>query len=84
MQNLHPSTWEHDILYADRNLKNEQLLTKRVFFKTSTTTEGGWMLQFIFCFTEITHKLLHLDKLNSLQQRIVDLPTRHISVMDLL
>jgi hypothetical protein len=39
MQNLHHWTWDHDILYADRSLENEQRLIKP-FFEKKYEREG--------------------------------------------
>jgi hypothetical protein len=51
------STWNTEILYYDRSLKDEQLLTKPFLWKTkNTNVEGGWNLKFIFCFMETTHE----------------------------
>jgi hypothetical protein len=37
MQNLHQSTWDHEILYADRSSKDEQLLIRPFLSKTKNT-----------------------------------------------
>jgi hypothetical protein len=63
MQNLHQSTWDHEILYSDRYSKDEQLLIGSVLLKTKNTNMAAvWMLKFIVCFVETTHEPLHLDK----------------------
>jgi hypothetical protein len=41
MQNLHYSTWDHEILYADRSLKDEQLLVLSFLRKTKKYKHGG-------------------------------------------
>jgi hypothetical protein len=41
MQNLHQSTWDHAILYADRSSKDEQLLRRQFLFKTKNTNVEG-------------------------------------------
>jgi hypothetical protein len=37
MQNLHQSTWDHEILYTDRSSKDEQLLIRQFLSKTKNT-----------------------------------------------
>jgi hypothetical protein len=37
MQNLHRSTWEHEILYTDRSSKKEQLLMRPFLPKKKNT-----------------------------------------------
>jgi hypothetical protein len=37
MQNLHQSTWDHEILYTDRSSKDEQLLIRPFLSKTKNT-----------------------------------------------
>jgi hypothetical protein len=41
MQNLHYSTWDHDILYTDRSSKDEHLLIRPFLSKTKTKNEHG-------------------------------------------
>jgi hypothetical protein len=41
MQNFHQSTWEHEILYTDRYLKDEQLLMRPFLSKTKKYEHGG-------------------------------------------
>jgi hypothetical protein len=36
MQNLHQSTWDHAILYADRSLEDEQLLVRPLLRESKT------------------------------------------------
>jgi hypothetical protein len=63
IQNLHQSTWDHEILYTDRYSKVEQLLMRAFLSKTKNTNMAAvWMLKFIVCFVETTHELLHFDK----------------------
>jgi hypothetical protein len=37
MQNLHHSTWDHEILYTDRSSKDEQLLMRPFLSKIKNT-----------------------------------------------
>jgi hypothetical protein len=41
MQNLHQSTWDHEILYTDRSSKDEQLLIRQFLSKTKNTNMGA-------------------------------------------
>jgi hypothetical protein len=41
MQNLHHSTWDHEILYTDRYPKDEQLLIRPFFVKNKKYEHGG-------------------------------------------
>jgi hypothetical protein len=41
MQNLHQSTWDHEILYTDRSSKDEQLLIRPFLSKTKKYEHGG-------------------------------------------
>jgi hypothetical protein len=43
--------------------------------------EGGWKLEFILCFIETTHELLHLDKLGLVQYMIMDIPASFILII---
>jgi hypothetical protein len=36
-ENLHQSTWDHEILHADRSSKDEQLLIRPFLLKTKNT-----------------------------------------------
>jgi hypothetical protein len=57
MQNLRPSTWDHGILYADRSLKDKQLLVRPLLWITKNTNmAGGWKFKYIFYFMEKTHE----------------------------
>jgi hypothetical protein len=68
MQNLHQSTWDHEILYADRFSKDEQLLVRPFLWKIkNTNVEGGIRLQFMFCLMETIHEPMHSDKLSLAQ-----------------
>jgi hypothetical protein len=40
MQNLHQSTWEHEILYTDRSSKDEQLLMRPFLSKNKKYEHG--------------------------------------------
>jgi hypothetical protein len=60
MENLHQSTWDHEIL---RSSKGEQLLIRPFLSKTKNTNiTAVWMLKFIVRFVETTHERLHLNK----------------------
>jgi predicted nucleotidyltransferase len=48
MQNLHQSTWEHEILYADRFLKDKQLLIRTFLLETKKKYERGGRLEVKF------------------------------------
>jgi hypothetical protein len=37
MQNLHQSTWDHEILYPERSSKDEQILMRTFLSKTNNT-----------------------------------------------
>jgi hypothetical protein len=79
MQNLHQPTWNRAVLYCDISSKDEQLWTRRCLWKTKNTNmEGGSKQNVTVCFTETTHKPLHLAKLSSIQQNIMDIPTSFI------
>jgi hypothetical protein len=41
MQNLHQSTWDHEILSADRSSEDEQPLMKPFFVKNKKYEHGG-------------------------------------------
>jgi hypothetical protein len=40
-ENFHLSTWDRDILYADRSSEDEQLLIRLFLRKTKSTNHGG-------------------------------------------
>jgi hypothetical protein len=42
---------------------------------------GGWKLNFMFRFVEVTHESLHLDKLSFVRQKIIEIPTNFICVL---
>jgi len=51
MQNLHQSTWDHEILYADRSSKVKQLLTRQFLLKNKNMNmAGGWKLKIYILF----------------------------------
>jgi hypothetical protein len=61
MQNLHQSTWDHEILYTDRSSKDEQLLT--IFVKNKKYEHGGRLsvkIHSLFCGDNSW--TVHLDK----------------------
>jgi hypothetical protein len=41
MQNLHHSTWDHKILYADRSLEDEQLLIRPLLQESKNVIRVG-------------------------------------------
>jgi hypothetical protein len=52
MQNLHQSTWDHEILYTDRSSKDEQLLIRQFLSKTKKYEHGGCLnvkIHSLFC-----------------------------------
>jgi hypothetical protein len=52
MQNLHHSTWDLEILYADRSSKDEQLLIGPFFVKNKKYEHGGRLnvkIHSLFC-----------------------------------
>jgi hypothetical protein len=83
MQNLHQSTWDHEILYTDRFLKDEQLLMRPFLSETKKNTNMAaiWMLKFIVCSAETTHEPLHSDKWTLVQEKIMEIPTSFISII---
>jgi hypothetical protein len=61
--NLNQTIWDHEILYDDRSLKYEKPLLDNFCDKPKIRMwRAIERLQFIFCFMEITHETLHLDK----------------------
>jgi hypothetical protein len=55
--------WGHEILYADRSSKDEQLLTRQLLREIkSTNMLGSSNLKFTFYFIQTTHKPLLFDK----------------------
>jgi hypothetical protein len=68
MENLHQSTWDREILYADGSSKDVQLSMRPLLQKsTNTNMAGSWKLKFTFCVTETTHELLLIDKWSLVQ-----------------
>jgi hypothetical protein len=52
VQNLHQSTWEHEILYTDGSSKDEQLLIRPFLSKTKKYENGGQLnakIHSLFC-----------------------------------
>jgi hypothetical protein len=52
MQNLHQSTWDHEILYTDRSSKDEQLLVRPFLSKAKKYEHGGRLnvkIHSLFC-----------------------------------
>jgi hypothetical protein len=41
MQNLHQSSWDHEILYDDRSLENKQLLIRPLLQETKNRNMAG-------------------------------------------
>jgi hypothetical protein len=59
MQNLQQSMWDHEILFADRSWKGEQV------WKTKCTNmAASWNLKLIFYLIWTIHEPLHSDKLS--------------------
>jgi hypothetical protein len=57
IQNLHQSTWDHEVLYADISSKDKQLLIRSLLRKTKNSNmEGLRMLKFTY-FMERIHEL---------------------------
>jgi hypothetical protein len=72
MWNFHQSTWDQNILYANRCSEDEQLLLRQFLWKIKNMNmAGSWSLKFTFCFMETTHELLHLDKRSLVQWKIM-------------
>jgi hypothetical protein len=60
-QNLHQSTWDHEILYADRSSKEEQLFIKTIYVINQKYERGGRLkVKFQILFSEETHEPLRL------------------------
>jgi hypothetical protein len=57
MQNLHQSTWDPDILCADRSSKDEKILRRKIILKPEKYECGGRLKGFVFRFVETTHEL---------------------------
>jgi hypothetical protein len=54
MQNLHLWTYDHEISYSGKSLKDEELLIWPLLWK-NMIADGGCKLKFIFYFTETAH-----------------------------
>jgi hypothetical protein len=79
MQNLHQSTWDRNILYADRSLEDEQLLMRPLLRESKNMNMvGSLKLKFTFYFMERTHEPLHLVKRSFVHWKIMDIPTSFI------
>jgi hypothetical protein len=77
MQNLHLSTWVHEVLFSGKSLKDEELLIWPFLWETKKTNlEVLWKLKLIFYLMETTHEQLHLllDKWSLVQWKIIDIP----------
>jgi hypothetical protein len=62
MQNLHQSTWDYKMLYADRYSEDEQLLMRPLLQESKNTNMGGgWKLKLTFYFMDRTREALYLD-----------------------
>jgi hypothetical protein len=73
MQNLHHSTWNFEILYADGD---GQLLVRPLSRETKITNmAGGWKVKYTFYFIERSHEPLYVDQLSFVQSKIMDIPT---------
>jgi hypothetical protein len=62
MQNLHQSTYDHEILYSDRSSEDEETYNKNRFARNQSTNTGGGDLKLKSCCVETTHEPLHLYK----------------------
>jgi hypothetical protein len=62
MKDLNQSTWDHEILYADKCLKMNNFYLVVFVKNRKYEVEGGWKLKFIFCFIEITLDPFRLEK----------------------
>jgi hypothetical protein len=52
MQNLHQSTWDHEILYTDRSSEDEKRLIGQFFVKNKKYEHGGRLnvkIHSLFC-----------------------------------
>jgi hypothetical protein len=52
MQNLHQSTWEHELLYTDRSSKDKQLSIRPFLSKIKKYEHGGRLnvkIRILFC-----------------------------------
>jgi hypothetical protein len=68
MQNFHQSTWDDEILYADRYSEDKQLLIRPLLREAKNTNmAGGCNLKFTFYFMETTHEPLQSDKWSFMQ-----------------
>jgi hypothetical protein len=82
MQNLHESTWDHTILYADRSLKDEQLLITSLLQESKNMNVASCSnLKFIFYFMETTHEPLHLLKWSFVHWKIMAISTSLIWIV---
>jgi hypothetical protein len=55
--------WGHEVLYADRSSKDEQIVIRLFFvWGGGNMWWGRWELKLIFSFMETGDELLHLDK----------------------
>jgi hypothetical protein len=83
MQNLlRHSTWDHEMLYADRSSMDKQLLVIPLLRKTKNTNmEGGWLFKFILYFIERTLEHFNLDIRSSVHWNTMDIPTICICII---
>jgi hypothetical protein len=68
-QNMHQSTWDHEMLSADGPSKDKRLLVRSFLLKKTgnTNAESGLKLKLIFYFVSTIHEPLHVDKLSLVQ-----------------
>jgi hypothetical protein len=80
MQNLSQSTWDDEILYADRSSMNKQLLVIYHFRKKTKNTNitGDWAFKYIFYFMEKAHEPFQLDIWISVNWNIMDTPSSFV------
>jgi hypothetical protein len=80
MQTLPQPMCDHEISYADSSSYAGQLLIRPLLRETKNTKMAScWKLKWrTYCLMETTHEPLQVDKRNSLQWKIVDMPTSFI------
>jgi hypothetical protein len=82
MQNMHQSTWDHEILYGDRPLTDKQLSFLPLLRKIKNTNMAdGWKLKFTFYFKAITREPLHLENLSFTHWKIMYIPRSFIWII---
>jgi hypothetical protein len=75
------STWDYEIVYADRSSKDKQLLVRPLLWKTKNTNiAGSWKLKFTFYFALATRTVALLGKWCFVQWKIMDIRTSFILI----